>query len=223
MPNLYQTFQAEFAKLLENKNCLYAKKSNTSANYSGTTKEFLGITVPCLRQFAKKFYTKYLKNADQQTKIELLNQLFTSNIHEYYKVASELLNKDKKLLYAIDWDTLFKWLSNAQGWEEVDQFFYITTSAKFIHDMQKTTNFVSKITPELIKLANTQQPENKRGALVLLIRPLRKFKDEPEELAKLKELARELLALPTYKEKHPPIVKKAIRWLERVVAHTHTQ
>jgi len=217
MSNLYQTFQKEFNKVLQNKDCLYTEKSNASADYSGTTKKFLGVTIPCLREFAKDFYTKYLKNTDQQDKIKLLNQLFSSNIHEYYKVAGELLGKDKKLLYAIDWDTLFKWLSNAEGWEEVDQYIHMVVSFKFIKNAQEEPKFVEKIKPKLIKLANSSNLANKRGALVLLIRPLRKFKDHPEKLAKLKELANELLALPTYQEKHPPVVKKAVKWLERVV------
>ena len=209
---LIRQFEDLFHKYLQDKDCVYDASSNVNANYSGTTKKYFNVKVPCLRTLVKEFKNCCFKSANKEVQVEFLDYLFTSNVHEYYIFAAMLLFASKPLLKSLEWDKLFNWLSNAQGWEEVDQYAYATLGEKFLYEFMQATKFLAKISPHLEKLATSSSLELKRAALVMFIKSIRKC--NLEQYAFLQQKIEKLLKLGRYLEYKEPIVKKAVAWIE---------
>lgn len=200
-------------QLQSNKACLYDPKGKVNASYSGTLKKYLGIKMPCLRALVKDFKKCCFAKATSEDQIALLDSLFSSSVHEHYILAAMLLGSSKPLLRELNWDKLFRWLEGAEGWEEVDQYAYLVLGEKFLYEFSKDPKALDKIVPQLEILAKSKKPELKRGAVVVLIKAIRKA--NTAELSRIRSVVDKLFLLGDYLDSKDPLLKKAVAWVRR--------
>lgn len=177
--------------------------------YLGTHSPCFGIRTPDHQSIIKNFIKSH-SNFSLEEYMELLNSLSDGKYHEEKNTVGGLLVVNPKLASQIDPKILDQWLSNREGWLEVDSLCQSSFSAKILLDNWPTWQ-------KLLKNFNQDKHISKRRAsLVLLNKSVGQSDDQ-----KLAGLALE--NINNLKHEKDILITKAISWLLRSLIKNHRQ
>lgn len=194
----------EIVKLYESYGSSYQSKHDSS--YIGSTKSAYTISTPESRKLIKNWLKK--KTLTPKEYDELLSSLSRGKSHNEFSAIGKLLEYLPKLRKKLEPKSLDIWLSNAEGWAEVDTICQGNFTADEI--LSKWPDW-----KKLIKsFSNSKNVHKRRASLVLLTSPVRHSTDK-----RLSELAFE--NIDKLKNEKDILITKAISWLLRDLIKNH--
>jgi len=193
---------------LELLNELEKHKGKGTKNQSDRDKTYIGTEKMsfCIKSAIKKQLVKdWIKQNNQITQkeyIDLLSALYKGKYHDEISVAGRLIELLPKFRKQIDPALIDQWLSNVEGWAEVDSLCQSNFTCQEILDKW---NDWKKL---LIGLSKSNNVHKRRASLVLLTGPVRHSND-----LRLTELSFE--NINRLKHEKDILITKAISWLLR--------
>lgn len=175
--------------------------------YGGHNDQFLHLRAPVVRKIAKKF-VKEKQDLTVDQWIDLLHCLSKGKFSEEKEMIGRLIESNAELRKSISPLEIEKFLSQLEGWAQVDSLCQSVFGKEEILGDWKTWK------KTIITLSESENQNKKRASLVLLTAPVRQSKD-----VRLLELAfSRIQKLKTEKDRR---VTKAISWLLREMIKKH--
>ena len=142
--------------------------------------------------------------------INLLNSLFDGKSHTELSIASKILEYSPKLRRHIQPNLLNKWLSNAEGWSEVDSICQSNFKAdEILSNWSEWKKIIAKFVID-------KNIHKRRASLVLLTYPVSKSDNK-----RLSNLA--FTNIDKLKKEKNILITKAISWLLRSLVANHRE
>ncbi len=172
--------------------------------YFGVSRPSYGLKTPELRAILTAFLKAH-KGLQASELLDLVDSLMLGVTHDEKKLAAYLLGRTREVRKLVDVSHLDRWLDHLDGWCEVDSLCQnVFTAAEVLDDWPAWNTF-------LAALAVAPRMSKRRAALVLLVGPTTKSKDE-----RLHAAARR--AIESTWSESDPLITKAISWLLRSMA-----
>jgi 3-methyladenine DNA glycosylase AlkD len=176
--------------------------------YLGTSHPKYAITTPALRKIAHDWMKKNRGiSADQL--VEVLNHLIEGRTYTEKTVAGLMLGYATSVQRTFDIKVFDHWLSQLEGWAEID----VLCSGKYsLNEIPRNWKTWSK---QLVRFSKSKEIQKRRASLVLLCSPLSHSGD-----VALRETA--FAIIDRLKHEKEILITKAISWLLRsMVRHHH--
>lgn len=183
------------------------KQKNFNLNrYLGTPRPILNVDSATKRKIAKDFLREQKISLKEFTK--LLDSLYTGKTFEERTLAGLFIQYSFELRKNIDLNRFDKWLSNLEGWAEVDA----TCQSGFLAEDVLSRWNEWKIF--LNKLLIDKNINKRRASLVLLVKSVGKSDDK-----RLADLAFKNIEILKFEKE--VLITKAISWLLRALIKNH--
>jgi 3-methyladenine DNA glycosylase AlkD len=169
--------------------------------YIGSRKISYKINAIKKKELVKNWLKKHPQLSSEEY-IQLLNSLYDGKIHTEISIAGKILEFTPKLRKYIKPGILDKWLSNVEGWAEVDSLCQSNFTSDEMLDKWKEWKKL------LISLSKNDNVHKRRASLVLLTGPVRHSTDP--KLVKLS-----FINIDRLKGEKDILITKAISWLLR--------
>lgn len=181
-----------------------AKEEEFIQRYLGTSKKVLGIRINKLIAVAKDVVQS---ETDIDNLIQIIDRLLAGKIFEEHAVGAKifvLLKPEQRI--QISFSRLEEWLSNCQGWVEIDTICQNSFSGKEVlerwDDWEKMIN----------KFRGSPNISLRRASLVLQVRAAKEVSEE-----KQRKLAFE--TIEQLKHEKDGLITKAVSWLLRGLSY----
>lgn len=187
---------------------LASKKPQQHFNdsYTGSKHFFYAVSVPKRREIIKGWLKEH-KDASAKEVPAFVTELISGKSHEEKTMGAYLLGYHAKARSEVKLAVVDGWLSKLVGWAEIDSL------CQNVFQPEEVLARWKEWEPFLKKLAQSQNINKRRAALVFLTGPTWKSPD-----AKLHTLAYQLIDV--LKHEKDILITKAISWLLRSMADT---
>ncbi|MCL5784330.1 MAG: DNA alkylation repair protein [Patescibacteria group bacterium] len=175
--------------------------------YMGTSRTIYNITNPQTREIVKNWLRKH-PNISLDELLTILDSLFKGQSHNERSLGGKFLEYLPKLRYRVDPSYIDKWLTGAQGWDEVDSLCQSSFSAQDILDNWQSWEKLFQ------KLVSDPDVHKRRASLVLLAKPVRESNDPRLEIIAFANIDK-------LKGEKDILITKAISWLLRDLIYNH--
>lgn len=169
--------------------------------YLGTKRKFICLKAADRDKIIRK-YSAELKGRDPKEVIDILDELFASDVFEDVNFAGKMLTRLPKVRAIISLDQIGKWVSKTSGWAECDGIVQSLFSGKEI--LQRIDEW-KEIIP---KFSSGDNIQIRRASLVIQCKPNREVSDP-----RIRKLAFE--TIEKLKGEKEILITKAISWLLR--------
>ena len=177
------------------------------AKYLGSSREYLNISTPKLRQAIKQWRNHHLDISFSQLKT-LLSQLNEGKSFQELAAVGYLLEYFPEHRRQLDPNEFIGWLKNRGGWGEIDTLCQSTFTAEDLlsqwHKWQLT----------LDHLRNSNNINLRRASLVLLVKPLSQSNNN-------RFAAQALVTLQQLQTEREILITKAVSWALRAMIKHH--
>lgn len=182
---------------------------NFNIRYRGTHSPCFGIKTPDHRHLIKQLVKSH-SDFSLDEYIKLFNFLTNGKYHEEKTSIGMILNANPKLANQINSALLDEWLTNAEGWLEVDSLCQSSFNSKILlGNWGEWKNL-------LVKFSRNKLISKRRASLVLLVKPVSQSPDP-----QLSDLA--FSNINNLKIEKDILITKAISWLLRALTKYHSQ
>lgn len=199
-------YHQEIVKLYDSYRGNYRSKHDGS--YIGSTKFSYSISTPESRKLIKNWLKK--KTLTVKEYKELLDSLSRGKSHNEFSTIGKLLEYLPKFRSELEPKSLDIWLTNAEGWAEVDTICQGNFTAEEILPSWSGWN---KLLEDLVASKNVHK---RRASLVLLTGPVRHSPD-----VRLSKLA--FSNIDKLKNEKDILITKSISWLLRDLIKFHSR
>jgi len=190
-----------FAELIKYKGNGTKNQKDRDKSYIGSTKSSFFIKSSIKRQIVKNWINKH-KQLRFDEYLNLLNSLYQGKSHDEISIAGKLLEFLPKLRKQLNPKIIDLWLTNVEGWAEVDSLCQSNFTCDEILNKWKEWEKL------LIALSKSDNVHKRRASLVLLTGPVRHSADQ-----RLTKLA--FNNIDRLKKEKDILITKAISWLLR--------
>lgn len=188
-------------ELIKNKGQGTKYQSNRDKTYIGSNKKSFCIKSAIKKQIVKDWFKQH-KQITFQEYISLLNSLYQGKSHDEISVAGRLIELLPKFRRQINPELIDKWLTNTEGWAEVDSL----CQSNFSYD--EIINKWKEWKKLISLLSKSDNVHKRRASLVLLTGPVRHSSDP-------RLLTLSFANIDSLKHEKNILITKAISWLLR--------
>jgi len=197
--------------------------------YLGTSKKFLCVKAPDRDKLLREVL-KETKDSSGKKLIAMLDELFSSSVHDYINFAGKFLTKSRKARESVSLRQIEKWVSKTEGWAECDvicQSLFDEKEVlerwknweKFIRKLSKSESPSAKAAEGLLCSHSAKKSKNiqlRRASLVLQVKSNGKSHDP-----RLRKLAFE--TVEKLKHEKSVLITKAISWVLREMSRKNKE